>query len=237
MPKTGSTIRWLEFLPAPDRLDPPAAGVDVWRGDLDQRDWPGPDGLPAGERQRAAAILRPLARRRWVASRWLLRGVLARYLGWPAADIGLEAGEHGKPRLAGAAGGLAFNLSHSESLGLVAVAAGREVGVDVEWIAAEREPVALAEKGLGPEGAAAVRAAPESERARVFHRRWADHEARLKCLGVGLSGSEPPEAVAVTVQRLDLGPDLAASVAVIGDLYPLRCWTFGPTAPNDRSPG
>jgi 4'-phosphopantetheinyl transferase len=233
MPK----IRWLEFLPAPDRLDPPAVGVHVWRGDLDERGWPGPDDLPAGERKRAAAILHRLARRRWVASHWLLRGVLARYLGRPPADIHLDAGKHGKPRLAEAAGDLAFNLSHSESLALVAVVAGSEVGVDVERIVAEREPVALAEKGLGPEGAAAVRAAPEAERARVFHRLWADHEARLKCIGVGLGGEEVPGAAAITVQRLDLGPDFAASVAVNGTLAPLRHWTYGPTAPNDRSPG
>jgi 4'-phosphopantetheinyl transferase len=233
MPK----IRWLEFLLAPDRLDPPDAGVHVWRGDLDEPGWPSADGLPEDERERAAAILRPLARRRWVASRWLLRGVLSRYLGRPAEDIGLEAGAHGKPRLAEPAAGLAFNLSHSENMVLVAVAAGREVGVDVERIAAEREPVALAEKGLGPEGAAAVRAAPESERARVFHQRWADHEARLKCLGVGLSGEERPEAAAVAVLRLDLGPDFVASIAMSEDPGPLRHWTFGPAAPNGRNPG
>jgi 4'-phosphopantetheinyl transferase len=227
----------LEFFPAPDRLDSPVAGVHVWRGDLDERGWSGADGLPEGERRRGDAILQPLARRRWVASRWLLRGVLARYLGQPPADIGLEAGKHGKPRLAEPAAGLAFNLSHSENVALLAVVAGREVGVDVERITAERDPVALAEKGLGPEGAAAVRAAPESERARVFHRRWAEHEARLKCLGVGLGGEEPQDTGGLTVQQLDLGPDFAASVAVSGDLAPLRCWTFGPTAPNGRSPG
>lgn len=228
MRKTGSTIRWLEFLPAPDRLDPPAAAVHVWRGDLDAQGWPGPDGLPGDERERAAAILRPLARRRWVASRWLLRGMLARYLGRPAEDIRFETGEHGKPRLAESAGGLAFNLSHSENLALLAVAAGREVGVDVERIGPERDPVALAEKGLGPEGAAAVRAAPESERTRVFHRRWADHEARLKCRGVGLSGEEPREGEMIAVQQLDLEPGFAASVAVVGGPLLLRGWTFGP---------
>jgi len=222
------TISCLEFLPAPDRLDPPAAEAHLWRGDLDAPGWPGADGLPEDERKRAAAILRPQPRRRWVASRWFLRGVLARYLGGTPAEIQLDAGEHGKPRLAEATGGLAFNLSHSEDLALVAVAAGREVGVDVERVVAERDPVALAEKGLGPEGAAAVRAVPESERARVFHRLWADHEARLKCLGVGLGGQEPPAAPRIAVQQLAPDPDFAASVAIVRDPLPLRCWTFGP---------
>lgn len=222
------TISCLEFLPAPDRLDPPAAEVHLWRGDLNEPRWPGAGGLPEDERQRAAAILRPAPARRWVASRWFLRGVLARYLGRSPAEIRLDAGEHGKPRLAEAAGGLAFNLSHSEDLALVAVATGREVGVDIERVVAERDPVALAEKGLGPEGADAVRAAPAGERASVFHRLWADHEARLKCLGVGLSGQEPAGEAAITVQQLDLDPEFAASLAIAGDPLPLRCWTFGP---------
>ena len=142
-----SRIGWLEFLPAPDRLDAPAAEVHVWRGDLDERGWPGADRLPDDERQRAAAILRPPARQRWVASRWLLRGVLARYLGRSAAEIGSTPASTASRAWPSAAGGLAFNLSHSEHLALVAVVADREVGVDVERIVAERDPVALAEKG------------------------------------------------------------------------------------------
>src|SRR5213592_1485211 len=100
------TISCLEFLPAPDRLDPPAAEVHLWRGDLDEPGWPGAAGLPEDERQRAAAILRPLPQRRWVASRWFLRGVLGRYLGGTPSEIRLAAGEHGKLRLTEAAAGL-----------------------------------------------------------------------------------------------------------------------------------
>jgi phosphopantetheinyl transferase len=166
MPK----IRWLEFLPAPDRLEMPGDEVHVWRVDLDTVD-----------------------------SRWALREILGRYLGQPADQLRFETNRHGKPRLASPAGEKpAFNLSHSGSLALVAVA-GREVGVDVERIRAKR-PV-------------------------DFYRRWADREARVKCLGTGLTGPVPSDAVEPAVHRLDVGPGYAASVAILGPAE-LRGWTF-----------
>ncbi len=198
MPK----IRRLEFLPAPDRLGAPGAEVHVWRADLDAPRWPGDERLPEDERLRAKAIVRPRSRSRWIASRWALRGVLGRYLHRPAAELRFTTGEHGKPRLADPTGGLAFNLSHSEAVALIAVGSDREVGVDVERIAARR-PAA-------------------------FYADWAEREARLKCLGTGLSGPVPPEAAELAVQRLDLGPGYAAAIAVAGPAVALRCWTFDP---------
>lgn len=197
MPK----IRPLEFLPAPDRPEPPGAELHVWRADLDAAGWPQAEELPEEERQRAAGILTPLACRRWVASRWALRGVLGRYLHRPPAELRFELGEHGKPRL-DPADGLFFNLSHSEAVTLIAVAAEGEVGVDVERIAA-KHPAA-------------------------FYARWADQEARLKCLGTGFGPTPPAEAPEPTVHRLDPDPGYAASVAVAAPPTALRCWTFDP---------
>lgn len=162
----------MEFLPAPDRLETPGDEVHVWRVDLDTVD-----------------------------SRGALREILGRYLGLPASELRFETNRHGKPRLAALAGEKpTFNLSHSGSLALVAVA-GREVGVDVERIRAKR-PV-------------------------DFYRRWADREARVKCLGTGLTAPVPPDAVEPAIHRLDVGPGYAASVAVSGPVE-LRGWTFGP---------
>jgi 4'-phosphopantetheinyl transferase len=209
--ETGSTIRRLELLPALDRPDPPAAGVHVWRADLDEPGWPGPEDLPEDERRRAEALLRPLSRRRWVASRWALRGVLCRYLRRAPEEIRLATGEHGKPRLAEPAAGLSFNLSHSDRMAVIAVAQDREVGVDVERVAA-RHP-------------------------RGFYERWADREARLKCLGTGLTGSTPPQEVQIELLRLDLDPGFAASLGVTGPPPAVRGWTFEPTAPVRRNRG
>ena len=209
------------------------AEVHLWRASLDEEGWPGPERLPPPERERAAGFLRAEVRERWVASRWALRGVLARYLGEEPAAIELAEGEHGKPRLARDPSRLRFNLSHSGRLALVAICREREVGVDVEEIAGRGNLVALAERALAAEDVAAVRAADEDERAAVFHDRWARHEARLKCLGVGLGG--PAREMPVTVTSLRPGDGYAAAVAVEGSEQPsLREWTFGPPRQGDE---
>lgn len=164
-------ISRLEFLPAPHRPEVPEDEVHIWRVDLEA-----------------------------VASRRALREILGRYLGLPADELRFETGRHGKPRLAAPESELAFNLSHSSALALVAVAR-REVGVDVERVRTKR-PV-------------------------DFYRRWADREARVKYLGTGLTAPVPPDSAEPAVHRLDVGPGYAASVALLGPAK-LRGWTFDP---------
>ena len=153
--------------------------------------------LPSGDRDEASGAL---------------RDVLAAYLETSPEAIRIVDGAHGKPELAG--GELHFNLSHSGDVGLVAVAAEREVGVDVERIDSRRDVVALAERALGAEGADAVRAAPEADRSAVFHRAWARREAVAKCAGTGLS--IPPPDAPRQVSDLDVGDGYAAALAVAG---------------------
>ena len=166
---------------------------------------------------------------RWVASRWALRGILGRYLAEDPATIALRSGEHGKPELAAAAGGLAFNLSHSHGLALIAVAAGCQVGVDVEWIDADRDVAALADRGLDPEAAAAVRAAPAGSRAggRLLRRLGAARGARQVPRRRVSENPFPNEPVALV--PLDPGPGYAAALAVAGSKPPRRrCWSIDP---------
>ena len=187
----------MEFLPAPTHPGSPAAEVHVWR---------------------AAAGA--------ASSSQILRRVLALYLGEAAEEIEFARGEHGKPRLAAEPGRLAFNLSHSGELVLVAVAEGREVGVDVERLKAERDLVALAERAFDSEGAKAVRAAGGDDRTHVFYDLWTRHEARLKCLGVGLASAAIRSSSPIAVESLPIDPGYAAAVAVAGETVPVRFWTL-----------
>jgi 4'-phosphopantetheinyl transferase len=209
--------------------DPTAATeeIHVWLTALDEPGWPGDQRLSQQERERAAGFLRVEACQRWVAARWALRGVLGRYLRQDPAAIGLDSTKRGKPRLAD--GGIEFNLSHSGGLALIAVANEREVGVDVERIEPARDVLALAERALPPEIAAAVHAAPANERTAAFYPAWTRHEARLKCLGVGLGGDG--RGAPVTTLDLDPGPGYAAAVAfaATGESVALRCWTLPPS--------
>jgi 4'-phosphopantetheinyl transferase len=166
------------------RSAPPADEVHVLR-------------LPSAERAEAARALRE---------------VLAAYLEASPEAIRIVAGEHGKPELAD--GGLRFNLSHSGDVALVAVARERDVGVDVERIDGRRDVLALAERALGADAAAAVRAAPATDRVAVFHRGWTRREAVAKCAGTGLATPAPDTPRQVI--DLDVGEGYAAALAVEG---------------------
>jgi 4'-phosphopantetheinyl transferase len=147
-----------------------------------------------------------------------LRLVLARYLGSGRprgpTEIELVAGPNGKPSLAGPRPPLHFNLSHSGGVALVAVTGEQEVGVDVERADPRRDVLRLAEAGLDPETAAAVRSAPPGARADAFYAAWVRKEAVAKCLGVGLGAPLP--AGPVSVIELDTREGYAAALAVAG---------------------
>lgn len=169
----------------------PRGELHVWHASLDSDRWPGPSALPAAERDRAAKLLSAGARRRWVAARWALRGVLGRYLELEPATIDLRLGIRGKPMLAEPDAPLRFNLSHSGELALIAVAGEREVGVDVQLIGAK--PGKL-------------------------YADWTRREAVAKCHGNGLWAPLPDEPVAVAT--FDAGTGFAAAVAIRGDAVP-----------------
>ena len=149
------------------------------------------------------------------AARRALLDVLAARLGVAADRVRLEQGPHGKPRLAGGAA-LRFNLTHTAGLALVVLAERREVGVDAERVRADRDVVSLARHGLGDGAAAELAALAPDAAVAEFHRRWVRHEAVLKCHGVGLVAA-PPAGAAVVVRDLEVGPGVAAAVAVAGD--------------------
>jgi 4'-phosphopantetheinyl transferase len=186
----------LEFLPAPTSPQPVVGDVHVWR----------------------VTATAP--------SELALRRVLGLYLEEPAGAIEIAHGTHGKPHLASEPDRLAFNLSHSGELTLVAVTRGREVGVDVERAKPARDLVALAERALSPEDATAVREAAGEDRTAVFYDLWTRHEARLKCLGTGLAGAPAWPSPPVAVVSLPIDPGYAAALAVTGEAVPIRCWTL-----------
>jgi len=211
------------------------SAVDVWRADLAAIEDGLEDLLSPEERARAERIVHERVRILWARSRGVLRALLGNYLDRDPRELRFELGPHGKPALCGGTGlggrkameraevkprgrwaaergtarpvgGLRFNLSHSGEIVLVAVTAGPEVGVDVEY----------------------ARGRYTAE----FLRAWTRHEAAVKCLGTGLAA--PPVAVAdpsagLWTAELDLGPRVAAAVAVAWDKDKLRRWGSAPT--------
>lgn len=87
--------------------------------------------------------------------------------------------DRGRPWLEG----VSFSVSHSGSLGLIAIAEGvRPVGVDVERIRSDTDFRALAARFLHPDEAAAI-----GDDRDAFFRCWTRKEAVVKALGLGLA--------------------------------------------------
>jgi 4'-phosphopantetheinyl transferase len=143
------------------------------------------DVVSDAERLRAARLLREVDRRRYLAAHAITRTVLALLLNVPPKDVHFETGAHGKPRLAGEST-LTFNLSHSGDCGLLAVAAGCEVGVDIE----QQRPIDLmgiARHSFSPCEFDTLSRYSESLRVDAFYRCWTRKEAVVKAHGSGLS--------------------------------------------------
>ena len=165
--------------------------VHLWRVDLQ---------AIAGEEPQWAAILSPDEqaraarfhfqehRRYFTASRAILRHVLSAYLGSDPKNVAFVYSSKNKPALGGAhAGALAFNVSHSGDIALLAIARSRPVGVDIELIRHNFDTAAIAARFFSDAEQKQLAALPPDQRHDAFFRCWTRKEAYIKALGEGLS--------------------------------------------------
>lgn len=198
-----------------------AAGVvELVRVGLDDgSDDTDPSLLPADERWRAAEIVVPQVRRRFVAGRAGLRRVLARRLGVAPSAVAFEYGPHGKPMVAGHPE-LHFNLSHSGDTALVAVTTLAEVGVDYERLRDRARLLDVARRFFGPDEFERVAdAAPEAREA-TFLRYWTRKEAVLKATGRGMGVDTRGIEVGLDACRPALQVDFDPRTLALRDLDP-----------------
>lgn len=128
--------------------------------------------LPVAERERAARFKRAGHEDRWIVARAALRILVCTRLGCIPEEVVIATGEHGKPFVPGAE--LRFNVSHSGTQALIALAHDVEVGVDIER---PGRNVAAVERALSP-----------GERASgdPLLQIWCRKEAWAKAMGGGL---------------------------------------------------
>jgi 4'-phosphopantetheinyl transferase len=198
-------------------------------------------GLLSGEEQdRARRFMREEDRERFVVSHGALRDILGGYLGADPGGLLFSANEHGKPALAERRGGreLAFNLSHSQDLAVIAVTLERRIGVDVEYLRDLRDPGRLAERFFAEEERKYLESRPSGELMGAFFSCWTRKEAYVKGVGRGIGyslssfsviaaegGREdtvrdaklPPGAPAWSLFGLPVGAGYAGAVAVEED--------------------
>jgi 4'-phosphopantetheinyl transferase len=202
--------------------------------------------LADDERRRAERFRFADDRARFVVGRACLRLVLAGHGAGPAARLRFGYGARGKPRLLSRPA-LRFNLAHAGDLALVAVAAGREVGVDVERVADERDVAAVVARFFSRHERAELDRLSARDRRGRFPHCWCRKEAYVKARGDGLflpldsfdvaveapgtrAGSlllatrpRAGEAAAWDLRDLAVGAGYAAALAVRGRLGRVRC--------------
>lgn len=214
-----------QWAPGPARPRIVADVVEVWRADLASVGGDLRELLSAAETERAARFVRAEDGARWVHAHGILRALLARYADADPRALRFAEGAHGKPRLLGH--DIRFNLSHSGEVALVAVALGREVGVDVEVPRRSVDHVAIARRILGDEEAERLRALGPREREREFLRAWVRWEAVLKCRGTGIGGADDaPAGPDPWVTQLNAVHPAAAALAVEHGPCTVRCWQW-----------
>ncbi len=169
-------------------MSPPVAPVEgeihLWRFPL------APDAARAArlaavlsdeERARAARLVLERDRDGFVIARATYRDVLGRYLGVAPGALPLTCRHGEKPR--SPAFPYAHNLSHAHALGVVAVAAHGDLGVDVEYLGRSVDLEAVAQTALTPRERRAWQALPAVERRTGFFAVWTRKEAILKATG------------------------------------------------------
>lgn len=174
------------------------------------------------ERARANAFKVPVPRRHFIATRGVLRLLLARYLGVPATACRFEYGAFGKPMLADPVTRLRFNVSHSGEQALFAFAETVDIGVDLEWRRAIPDLAPLAAMILSPRQLPRWQHLPAEDRSRALHDAWARKEAVIKAVGAGLS---------VDLHTLDVGflpGDRPAVLRLSEPMGPAAAWSLLP---------
>lgn len=141
--------------------------------------------LGADEQESARRFRFDRDRRRFIIRRGALRALLAPRLDCSASAIRYSYNGFGKPAVA--EGDIRFNVSHSRSMALYAVAHGIEVGCDIERLDSGLDVQAIAERFFAPEEISMLKSLPDRLRHAGFFNCWTRKEAYLKCRGCGLS--------------------------------------------------
>lgn len=160
-----------------------------------------------------------------VAIRTALRELLAAYWQRPTDSIRLSNHAGRAPALLSPANALGISISHAPGCSVAAIHLQCAVGIDVMRTevdlpgsdGAAAEVYRLAHDYLGPATRWLLAQTAPTERTAAFAQAWSQLEARLKCLGLGLTEWTPALGQALDrckVMVLDLPHTLCGALAV-----------------------
>ncbi len=222
-------------------LSPEIAHVIRIRLDLAREQWsPLIELLSDEERARATRFRFDDPRRQFVICRATLKQILGTAYGVAPNALSFQYGSRGKPELSlqdlnSSVPQIEFNVSHSGTIGLIAISVGAPVGIDVEEFDPTVKFLQLAERFFAPLEASELKSLPPEKQLHGFYRCWTCKEAYIKAKGDGLSLSlssfcvaidpdqpaslchvdgQPDEPIQWTTQSLNIGENQAAAVMV-----------------------
>lgn len=179
--------------------------------------------LRADEVLRAGRLFDRSKAQRWVAARGRLRQILGNYLRCDPASLHFDYNGDGKPFLPESlASPLQFNLSHAGEWGVIALAVGVAVGVDIEKIDPLLDYERLAARFFTVAENSCLAALAPQRRRRGFYRLWTRKEALLKGKGVGFSGALVAEEGGGQYRSFWLAPGYVGGVAGGGAIESLQ---------------
>jgi 4'-phosphopantetheinyl transferase len=181
--------------------------------------------LSMPERARAGRLATETLRRRYLQAHALLHTLLRAYTGSQRCELGYYT--NGKPYLTApqCEPCLKFNMSHAGEMVVIALARGREVGVDVEIMRPLDDLHALIGAICTPDEQAHLARLGDVARVAAFYWLWTRKEAWLKLCGVGLAGNMAAVEVLPLVQQgclmdialVDLAGDRYVGSLALGD--------------------
>jgi len=124
----------------------------------------------------------------YLAARVVVRTVLSAYTDVPSADLVFQQDSLGRPSLASPNdANLDFNVSHTDGVIMVGVAANGWIGIDVEDVSRDVGLDSLLPDFLTNDERNWVESARPTERAQRILRLWTLKEAWCKAVGLGMS--------------------------------------------------
>jgi 4'-phosphopantetheinyl transferase len=229
----------------------PEDEVQLWRVDLeairaDESRWQ--KVLSSDESARASRFHFSGDRQRFIASRALLRTILAAYLSMDPSALSFSYSRKEKPFLGPAQAGsdVTFNISHSGGIALFAFTRRREIGVDVEQVRRDFDVEAIARRFFSAHERRQLAALPKENRFEAFFRCWTRKEAYIKATGEGLSlplhqfdvslaaedrdallsiRPDDSEAALWSLREIPAGPGYVAALCVRGREWHLKDWS------------
>lgn len=176
--------------------------------------------MNSAERERAQKFLR--GKESYIASRWLLRKVLARYTNVSPEMVEFLRTDKGKPYLSQS--DIHFSLSHSGDWALLAVAKAELIGIDIEVVNTARNLTGIAESYYHPHEFARLQTLSGVAQSDYFYRLWTLKEAFFKAMGTGISAGL--EKIWFDLADDNINAQIAAMLSNEGDEWQFHQWTL-----------